>query len=35
MHNGGQPKFPDVTDPKVVERYLKVDNTPWYGTSTN
>lgn len=35
MHNGGQPKFPEVTDPKVVERYLKVDNTPWYGPTAN
>jgi hypothetical protein len=35
MHNGGQPKFPELTDAKVIQRYLKVDNTPWYGPAAN
>lgn len=33
MHNGGEPKFTEVSDPIVVEKYLKVDGTPWYSTS--
>jgi hypothetical protein len=30
MHNGANPKFPELSEPEVVEHYLKVDNTPWY-----
>jgi hypothetical protein len=30
MHQGSKPKCRSVTDPDVVARYLKVDNTPWY-----
>jgi len=33
MHNGGKPRFPAVTDPEVVRRYLKPDDTPWYSTN--
>jgi hypothetical protein len=32
MHQGGKPKFLDITSPEVVARYLKVDDTPWYKT---
>jgi hypothetical protein len=30
MHNGGKPKFLEITDPEVIQHYLKVDDTPWY-----
>lgn len=30
MHNGGEAIFPALSDPQVVERYLKVDGRPWY-----
>ena len=33
MHNGGKPRFPAVTEPEVVRRYLKPDDTPWYSTN--
>lgn len=33
MHNGGKPKFPEVTDPYVVKHYLKPDDKPWYSTN--
>jgi hypothetical protein len=33
MHNGGKPRFPAVTDPEVVRRYRKPDDTPWYSTN--
>jgi len=33
MHNGGKPKFPEVTDPIVVKHYLKPDDSPWYSTN--
>ena len=32
MQNGGQARFPDLTEREVVRNYLKVDNTPWYRT---
>ena len=32
MHNGGKARFLEVTDPYVIEHYLRVDDTPWYGT---
>jgi transglutaminase/protease-like cytokinesis protein 3 len=35
MHNGGKPKFPEVTDPEVIKHYLKVDNTPWYSAKAD
>jgi hypothetical protein len=31
MHEGGTPKFRELTDLYVIERYRKVDDTPWYG----
>ena len=31
MHDGARPKCLEVTAPEVIEHYLKVDNTPWYG----
>jgi hypothetical protein len=31
MHHGGKPVFPPVSDPGVIQHYLKVDGTPWYG----
>lgn len=35
MHNGGKPKFLEITAPYVVEHYLKVDGTPWYSAAPN
>ncbi len=35
MHNGSKPKFPEVTAPRVVQHYLKVDGTPWYRAEAN
>ncbi len=34
MHNGGKPVFPAVTDPDVVSHYIRVDNAPWYSSSS-
>jgi len=31
MHDRGKSKFRNLTDPMVVERYRKVDDSPWYG----
>ena len=31
MHNRGNARFLEVRDPYVIEHYLKVDDTPWYG----
>ncbi len=32
---GSQPRFLDVGTPEVIKHYLKVDNTPWYGTKAD
>jgi hypothetical protein len=32
---GSQPRFLEVGTPEVIEHYLKVDNTPWYGTKAD
>ncbi|MBA4017642.1 MAG: hypothetical protein C0483_10755 [Pirellula sp.] len=34
MHHGGKPKFLDVTEREAIERYLRVDDTPWYSAKT-
>lgn len=34
MHNGGKPKFRELTDSYVIEHYRKVDDTPRYGAKT-
>lgn len=34
MRHGGEAEFPAVTDPQVVERYLKPDGTPWYAAGS-
>ena len=31
MHDGARPRCLEVTAPEVIEHYLKVDDTPWYG----
>jgi hypothetical protein len=31
MHHGARPQCLEVTAPQVIEHYLKVDDTPWYG----
>ena len=31
MHKRGNARFLEVRDPYVIEHYLKVDDTPWYG----
>jgi hypothetical protein len=33
--NGGKPMLPEIRTPDVIEHYLKVDDTPWYGRSAN
>jgi Ethylene-responsive protein kinase Le-CTR1 len=32
---GSQPRFLEVGTPEVIQHYLKVDNTPWYGTKAD
>jgi hypothetical protein len=34
MIKGDRQDFPAVTSPAVAPHYLRVDNTPWYGTKT-
>jgi hypothetical protein len=34
MHHGAEARFTSTTDPQVVERYRKVDGTPWYTVQT-
>jgi hypothetical protein len=34
MHNGGKPKFRELTDPYVVAHYRKVDDSPRYSAKT-
>ncbi len=31
MRNGGQPRFPALTEPAVIAHYAKENNEPWYG----
>jgi hypothetical protein len=32
---GSQPRFLELTTPDVIQHYLKVDNTPWYGSKAD
>lgn len=34
MHKRDRQDFPEVTAPAVVQRYRRVDNSPWYGAPT-
>jgi hypothetical protein len=34
MHNGGNPKFRELTDAYVIKHYRKVDDSPWYGAKS-
>ena len=35
MQNGSKPNFPAVNAPEVIQHYLKVDGTPWYGANAD